>query len=148
MMAFADALSMAGIVGPHVALSALPARRFMKLSDGDLEPFDPTYAPKPRKRRAPQPRTPRTVLLQGNGKRVPLHWLSNEALRLMGVGVVDLRSWEARLGCSYKQACSTSKALRQEGLIEPTAGLIPGRNARMVYRLTSAGVLKLRELQA
>ena len=147
-MAFADVMCMVGVFGRPEAFTPLPGRVFRKLSDGDLEPFDPEYNPKPRMRRAPQPPKQRMVRLDGNGKLVPLHWLRNEALQLMGVGVVDLRSWEARLGCSYKQACNASKSLRHDGLIEPTVGLIPGRNERMVYRLTSAGVLKLREWQA
>ena len=147
-MDFAGVMCMVGVVGRPGSFTALPGRVFRKLSDGDLEPFDPECKAKPRMRRPPAPPKPRTVRLEVSGKHVPLHWLRNEVLLLMGVGVADLRSWEARLGCSYKQACSASKALRHDGLIEPMVGLIPGRNERMVYRLTSAGVVKLRELQS
>ncbi len=147
-MAFADTMCMVGVFGRPEAFTPLPGRVFRKLSDGDLEPFDPEYKAKPRMRRAPQPPKQRMVRLEGSGEYVPLHWLRNNVLLLMGAGVLDLRSWQERLGCSYKQACSASKALRSDRLIEPTVGLIPGRNERMVYRLTSVGVLKLRELQA
>jgi hypothetical protein len=145
---FAEVLHFSGVVGRLVEKSSVPCRRIMKLSDGDLEPFDPEYKAKPRMRRAPQPPKQRMVRLEGSGEYVPLHWLRNNVLLLMGKGVLDLRSWQERLGCSYEQACSASKALRSDRLIEPTVGLVPGRNERMVYRLTSAGVLKLRELQA
>jgi len=138
MMRLSDVMSLAGVVGLHASGNAVPARRFMKLSDGDLEPFDPKYQSEARDRRV-KVRKVRMVKLESSGELVPLFWLRNEALKLIAAGVCELHTVADHLGCSYPQVYTAFRALRLSDLIEREPGLVSGYKARMRYRLTRLG---------